>query len=129
MQLLLVTFGDPMAWLKPLILDDSEAICFAFSIILEDQGLTALSYQCPFQAIERIREGGIDLLITDYQMPSLSGPAVAAALREVGWAGDIILMSAIERGLHSKEMERLKISEFFVKSPNNLRACLRRHLN
>lgn len=101
---------------KLVILDDSEGIGSAFRLMAMDQGFETMAFQNPFEAINWIRRGSTDLLLTDYAMPELDGLGVAAALRSEGWSGDIILMSAVTRSLEPEMMAKLRIREFFEKS-------------
>ncbi len=107
------------------ILDESEAVASAFSLIADEEGFQPLIYHCPYQAINRMREGGIDLLLSDCVMDELSGLGVAAVLREEQRNVDIILMSTVEQNLNPAIIEQLRIREFFVKSPGACRKALR----
>ena len=104
--------------MKLVILDDSEAV--AFGIVAEGEGWDAEISQCPSSAIDHLREGGIDLLVTD-DMPEIDGLKVAALLRIHGWHGE----SFLDRDLRSLTLDRLGIAGFFLKSAENFRSLLR----
>jgi two-component system cell cycle sensor histidine kinase/response regulator CckA len=68
-----------------LYVDDEEAIIFLMKRLLERQGFRVSGYTNPREAIAaaRTNPGQFDLAVTDYNMPEMSGLAVARALREI----------------------------------------------
>lgn len=56
------------------VIDDEECIRDIVVRLLEDSGLTALSYGDPLEVLERAqRQEPIDIVITDVLMPSMTG--------------------------------------------------------
>jgi signal transduction histidine kinase/CheY-like chemotaxis protein len=68
-----------------LYLDDDEAIVFLMTRLLERQGYRVSGHTDPQAALEAVRAqpNAYDLVVTDYNMPGLSGLEVARALREI----------------------------------------------
>ncbi len=68
-----------------LYVDDDEAIVFLMTRLLERQGYRVSGYTEPRRALAVVRAepGQFDLAVTDYNMPDMSGLAVARALKEI----------------------------------------------
>lgn len=68
-----------------LYIDDEEAIVFLMKRLLERQGFRVSGYTDQHEALSaaRANPGQFDLVVTDYNMPGLSGLHVAEALREI----------------------------------------------
>ncbi|MBE0620335.1 MAG: PAS domain S-box protein [Burkholderiales bacterium] len=68
-----------------LYVDDDESIVFLMTRMLERQGYRVSGYANPHEALAaaRVDCGQIDLAVTDYNMPGMSGLELASALREV----------------------------------------------
>jgi CheY-like chemotaxis protein len=68
-----------------LYVDDDEAIVFLMTRSLERQGYRVRAYTDPHDALAAVRAqpAEFDLVVTDYNMPGMSGLDLARALREV----------------------------------------------
>ncbi|MCX7144047.1 MAG: response regulator, partial [Proteobacteria bacterium] len=68
-----------------LYVDDEEAIVFLMTRLLERQGFRVSGYTDPREALAAARANPdqFDLVVTDYNMPYMSGLEVASALREI----------------------------------------------
>ncbi len=110
------------------ILDNDKSIGSAMSVIAQEEGWTVSTYQCPYAAVNRIRKGGIDLLITADELPELSGWGVAAVLREEYWPGEIVLMSGGTPEVKDPLIDRLRIRAVLRSDPEVIREHLRRAL-
>ena len=67
-----------------LIVDDRPINREVLSLLLYDNGYTVLEAEDGLQALERVRERaqGIDLIITDIEMPRMDGLSLAKALQQ-----------------------------------------------
>ena len=82
-----------------LIIDDNVGVCEALEVVLEVNGIHASSVHTPAEGIERVRAGGIALVIADmnFEADTTSGDegvALFANLREVDAELPIILLTA-----------------------------------
>jgi CheY-like chemotaxis protein len=70
---------------KILYVDDDESQLFLVKRMLERWGYSVITYREQREAIEAVKSGEIrfELVITDFNMPGMSGVEVACALREV----------------------------------------------
>ncbi len=68
-----------------LYIDDDEAIVFLMTRLLQRQGYHVSVYTDPRDALAAVRAqpDAFDLVVTDYNMPGMSGLEVARALREI----------------------------------------------
>ena len=66
-----------------LLVDDEEAIVYVFQRYLERAGYRVTAVVDPNEALAIGSAGGIDMLVTDYRMPGMSGADLIARLREL----------------------------------------------
>ena len=78
-----------------LYVDDEEAIIFLMKRLLERQGFRVSGFTDPREAVAAVKAtpDKFDLAVTDYNMPGMSGLAVASALREVRADLPVVLAS------------------------------------
>ena len=78
-----------------LYVDDDESIVSLMTRLLERQGYRVSAYIDPHEALAavRVQPEAIDLAVTDYNMPGMSGLEVAIALREIRADLPILLAS------------------------------------
>jgi two-component system, OmpR family, response regulator CpxR len=77
-----------------LCVDDNEQSLSHRKIMLETRGYRVAGYARGEEALERFREGGIDLVITDMTMPGLDGPQLIAAIKSLSPQTPAILISS-----------------------------------
>ena len=62
--------------------------------MLETRGYKVASFSRGEEAVERFKEGGIDLVITDMAMPGLDGPQLIATVKNISPQTPAILISS-----------------------------------
>jgi PAS domain S-box-containing protein len=67
---------------KILIVDDEESIREVSAALLDQMGYRVETAADPLEAIGRILQGGLDLVVTDLQMPGMDGVALLKRIRE-----------------------------------------------
>jgi two-component system response regulator CpxR len=77
-----------------LCVDDNEQTLSHRKIMLETRGYRVLSFSRGEEAIERFKQGGIDLVITDMAMPGLDGPQLIATVKKISPQTPAILISS-----------------------------------
>ena len=65
-----------------LLVDDEASILHALRRLLHHLGYQVLCARSGLEALHISAQGGIDLVLSDIQMPGMSGHEVAAALRD-----------------------------------------------
>jgi CheY-like chemotaxis protein/HPt (histidine-containing phosphotransfer) domain-containing protein len=85
---------DPMP-LRVLVVDDDEMSRELLAVLLDADGYAVESADSGTSAIEHLRSSGAayDLILTDMQMPGISGPELAAELRKRHTAAVLLAMS------------------------------------
>jgi two-component system, cell cycle sensor histidine kinase and response regulator CckA len=76
-----------------LVVDDDPAVGDLMGMILESRGWKAIVASDPVEAAALAKEQAIDLLLTDLQMPAMTGLRLAATLRKRNAALPVVIMS------------------------------------
>lgn len=66
-----------------LVVDDEEAIVYVFKRYLERAGYRVTAVVDPYEALAIGSAGRIDMLVTDFRMPGMTGAGLIARLREL----------------------------------------------
>jgi len=77
-----------------LCVDDNEQTLSHRKIMLETRGYRVASFSRGEEAVERFKQGGIDLVITDMAMPGLDGPQLIATVKNISPQTPAILISS-----------------------------------
>ena len=77
-----------------LCVDDNEQTLSHRKIMLETRGYKVASFSRGEDAVERFKQGGIDLVITDMAMPGLDGPQLIATVKNLSPQTPAILISS-----------------------------------
>jgi len=77
-----------------LSVDDNEQSLSHRKIMLETRGYRVASYPRGEEALERFKQGGIDLVVTDMAMPGMDGPQLIAAIKSLSPHVPAILISS-----------------------------------
>jgi len=77
-----------------LCVDDNEQSLSHRKIMLETRGYRVVSLSRGEEALERFKQGGIDLVLTDMAMPGLDGPQLIAAIKKLSPHTPAILISS-----------------------------------
>jgi two-component system, OmpR family, response regulator CpxR len=87
-----------------LCVDDNEQSLSHRKIMLETRGYRVASFSRGEDALERFKQGGIDLVVTDMAMPGLDGPQLIAAVKGLSPHTPAILISSKAR-IYSHESQ------------------------
>jgi two-component system, OmpR family, response regulator CpxR len=77
-----------------LCVDDNEQSLSYRKIMLETRGYRVESYARGEEALQRFKQGGIDLVVTDMAMPGMEGPRLIAAVKQLAPHIPAILISS-----------------------------------
>ncbi len=102
---------------KVLIVDDSKVIRELLRHCFMKNGLNALTAEDGVKGIEIIKSERPDVVVTDIEMPGLSGYELCEELRRLPDMRDafVVMMSSRNRPCDIKRGERLGVSRYFVK--------------
>ena len=77
-----------------LCVDDNEQSLSYRKIMLQTRGYRVASFTRGEDALERFKEGGIDLVVTDMAMPGMDGPQLIAEIKTLAPHIPAILISS-----------------------------------
>ncbi len=99
-----------------IIIEDDETIKKTFSLILKDYDIEVFSSgEEAIREINKLSDGTIQLVITDYKLPGINGIKFIEALKKRGYKGKIILISAYPNLIGVEDLVKTGIDCFFVK--------------
>jgi two-component system response regulator CpxR len=87
-----------------LCVDDNEQSLSHRKIMLETRGYKVASFSRGEAALDRFKQGGIDLVITDLTMPGLDGAKLVGAIKDLSPETPAILISSRTR-VYSNESQ------------------------
>ena len=100
---------SPGAEMRPkrtiLCVDDNEQALSIRKLMLETRGYRVVACSNGHQALEAFKLGGVDLVLSDLQMPGLDGAALVQRIKEISSTTPAILFSGkirvYDRDLHA----------------------------
>ncbi len=92
-----IAAGVDLAGRLALVCDDMPDVAQGIAALLEQLGAEVAVCEDPHDALEAVREdpGSWDLLVTDYDMPGMTGAALIEAVRAVAPGMPVVLCSAL----------------------------------
>ena len=113
-----------MAERKVLVVDDEIHIVHVVAIKLRNNGFKVISAENGAEAFELACREKPDIVVTDFQMPVMTGLQLVQKLRATEQTKDIPVIMLTARGfaVEDEQKENLQISEFLSKpfSPKEL---------
>lgn len=87
---------DPLAGARVLVCEDSDTVSTLLKLILERAGASVSTAENGEEgyALFTQRPNAFDLVITDMQMPKMDGYELMRQIRELGWSGHIVALTA-----------------------------------
>ena len=109
--------------MKVLIIDDEPMVRLALGYALSAMGWEVYDHDehADFPAL--IRQHGIDAVISDYKMVSISGLDLIENIRNAGIEIPILILSANTYAIDRARAKRLRVREIVEKPPNLRRLC------
>src|SRR4051812_23918457 len=92
------------------VVDDEPNVARVITSLLERDGWSAENYQNPLEALEAITGGDVDVIITDYSMPGMTGTELIRALRGRGVQAPVLVITAF--GTVANAVEAMKSGAF-----------------
>lgn len=102
-----------------LVLDNEVQILNVLSAFLQEENLVFIGSSDPQSALDFIQKASIDLIVTDFSMPIMTGGEFAQKARESGYNGTILYMTGqkfIDQ--YNKDKKNLDISGLIIKPFN-----------
>jgi two-component system, OmpR family, response regulator CpxR len=86
-----------------LCVDDNEQALSIRKLMLETRGYRVVACSSGYQALEAFKQGGVDLVLTDLQMPGLDGAGLLQKIKEISSTTPTILFSGKTR-IYDKDL-------------------------
>jgi CheY-like chemotaxis protein len=109
---------------KILVVDDNEMLCRLACDILRTEGYRAVPASNAAEALQALEEQEFDLLVTAFQMPSISGLDLARTVRARNPHFPVIVMTAFEPVESEHVTLRLPKQYLFPNLLEKIRYCL-----
>ena len=117
-----------MAERKVLVVDDEIHIVHVVAIKLRNNGFNVITAENGAEAFERACKDKPDIIVTDFQMPVMTGVELVEKLRQNEGTKDIpvIMLTARSFAIEQEQKEQLRISDCLSKpfSPKELLRCI-----
>ncbi len=104
---------------KILIVEDESLIGWSMANALDRAGYATEVVDCGEDAVEKVRAGTFELVISDFRLPRMDGFDLAARLKKLSKALPVIMISAHEE-LESAEIDSSHGIDYFIEKPFNL---------
>jgi signal transduction histidine kinase len=104
---------------KILVLDNEVQILNVLNSFIHDEGMVFVGSSDPVDSLSFLAKANVDLILTDFSMPGMTGSEFATKAREQGYTGPILYMTGtkhVEQYNHDKAT--LNISGLIVKPFN-----------
>jgi DNA-binding NtrC family response regulator len=98
-----------------LCVDDDPSVCSALEGTLRRAGHTPIIAPGVPDALHYVAKGGVDLVITDYQMPGLTGLEFLTLLRSEGHDVPVIMLTGYASIVHAVESVKAGATEYLQK--------------
>jgi CheY-like chemotaxis protein len=92
-----------------LCVDDNEQALSIRKIMLETRGYRVLACNSGEMALEAFRRGGVDLVLTDLNMPGVDGPRLVEEIKNISPQTPAVLISG-----RTKVYERETLADLFL---------------
>ncbi|MGO9864940.1 MAG: response regulator [Terriglobales bacterium] len=92
-----------------LCVDDNEQALSIRKIMLETRGYRVLACNSGEMALEAFRRGGVDLVLTDLNMPGVDGPRLVEEIKNISPQTPAVLLSS-----RTKVYERETLADLFL---------------
>lgn len=99
-----------------LVLDNEVQILNVLNTFIADEGYVFIGSSDPHDALAFLQKANIDLIVTDFHMPIMTGSEFATKAREIGYQGPILYMTSskfIEQ--FNKDKKELDIGGLIIK--------------
>ncbi len=104
---------------KILIVEDETLLGWSIANALERAGYEPDVVGCGEDALRKINDGSVDLVISDYHLPGMDGLELAVRIKTISRRTPLVL--AIEHGEDSlEELGKSKMVDYFVEKPFKL---------
>lgn len=103
-----------------LVVDDDRNMAEVIAIMLEyELGYDVITTFSGYDAMAKLRDGNIDLVITDLKMPGMDGFALIKLMRQRGLQIPIIVITAFHTPHEQERAEQLRVFAYLTRPFDN----------
>jgi DNA-binding NtrC family response regulator len=107
-----------------LLVDDDERLRTAAGKVLKGEGYSVASAASGYEALDRLKQGGVALLISDLRLPDLDGLALLKQTRELRPETEVVMITG--HGSVEQAVEAMKLGAYdFIEKPLDSTALLK----
>ena len=108
---------EPMPYGRVLIVDDVDINLYLAQRFLSPWQLITETVTSGFAALEKVGSGEVyDIIFMDYMMPKMNGIETTRKLRELGYTGTIVALTAVTPA-GSDEIFKSEVFDWFISKP------------
>jgi len=111
--------AEKASWVQPqsriLVVDDEEMICSQLKRLLTHSGYSVVTVASAEEGLEILRDGDIDLVVTDMRLPGMSGVELTHRLRESHPDVSVIVITGYADIETAVEILKLGASDYIIK--------------
>ena len=98
-----------------LVVDDNESVRVALGKALEQRGWRAELAENGREALDRVRQGGVNVAVADLKMPGMDGIELLRRIRAVSPRTEVVMITAYGTVERAVEAMKLGAADFVVK--------------
>ena len=95
-----------------LVVDDEQSMTEFLSILLSKEGYRVLAANSGPEALQKIKEIHVDVVITDIKMPGIDGIEVLEGIKQIDPTVPVIIMTAY--GTMESAVKAMKLGAFDI---------------
>jgi phosphoserine phosphatase RsbU/P len=105
---------------RALVVDDDPVLARILTVFLRSRGYEVEPFEDGERALERVRAGGINLVVTDRHMPHMDGLALCRAVRALGGPAYVytIMLTASNEQQSLVDAMEAGVDDFLAKPPD-----------
>lgn len=104
---------------RVLVLDNEVQILNVMNSFISQENLVFVGSSRPEDALEFLGKAQVDLIVTDFSMPSMTGSEFSQKARDLGFEGSILYMTSAKHiEQYNKDKSRLRIDGIIIKPFN-----------
>lgn len=98
-----------------LVVDDEAELCALLGEFLTSKGYRVITATSGGEALVKVRQEDLDAVLLDVRMPDMSGLDVLRAIRTMGKAMYVVVVTALEDETTRQEAQRLGADDYVTK--------------
>jgi DNA-binding NtrC family response regulator len=108
-----------MAGEKILVVDDDDSMCQFLSIMLRKEGFEVTTVRDGQSAVQKVKEDGFDVVITDIKMPGMDGLQVLDQIKAIDPSTPVVIMTGFASQKTAIEAVNKGAFQYLEKHANN----------